>query len=132
MTVIVKCDLREIGSDDLLTVGAAWLFENCALQEGDEIFVWWHKSSNQRTHLAVRGTLSRFEHLPKSSRGLPQASLQIKVEELLPNERSLTLDHLKENATARPYKPSDVNCMKLDEGCIVRCREGQVPSGIFL
>jgi hypothetical protein len=97
MTVIVKCDWHELGSDGVFAVDPVWIYENCRLERGDEAFIWWHKSSRRPTDLEMRGTLLQFSRLPTTRR--PEASLQINVtQRIMPNCGGLTDDDLDENS----------------------------------
>ena len=99
MTVIVKCDWQELGLDDVFAVDQAWIYRNCPLERGDEVFIWWHERSRQPTELEMRGTLSRFLRLGKSpTNHRPVAWLQIDVTQRITPHRWLTVDHLDENS----------------------------------
>jgi hypothetical protein len=89
MAVIVKCHHRPLPPDDLLNIDDVWIFENCAPEQDEEIFVCWHNNRNRAACLAIRGTLLRFD--PRERRNhLPKASLQIHVAEQIENGPTLS------------------------------------------
>jgi hypothetical protein len=99
MTVIVKCDWHELGSDDVFTVDQVWIYNNCPLERGDEVFIWWHERSRQPTELEMRGTLSQFTRLGKSpTNNRPVVWLQIDVVQRITQNQRLTVDDLDENS----------------------------------
>ena len=99
MAIIVKCDWRELGSDNVFAVDRAWLYKDCPLKRGDEVFIWWHERSRRPTELEMRGTLSQFSHLGKSpTTGHPEASLQIDVTQRITPTRRLTVAALDKNS----------------------------------
>jgi hypothetical protein len=99
MTVIVKCDWHELGSDNVFAVDQVWLYNNCPLERGAEVFIWWHERSRRPTELEMRGTLSRFSRLGKSpTTGHHEASLQIEVTQSIIPDRRLTVADLDENS----------------------------------
>lgn len=99
MAIIVKCHSFEPGSDGVVAVDAAWVYENCLLEQGDEVFVWWHKSRAQPGGLQMRGRLLQFSHLDKSpTTGHPEASLQVDVTGRILRNRRLVITDLNENS----------------------------------
>jgi hypothetical protein len=91
--VIVKCHYQTLQPHDFFHIDQVWLFENCSPDEGEEIFVWWHARGKQAAHLAIRGSLLRFEPRGKSpTNHRPVASLQIRVAGQI--ENGPTLDNL--------------------------------------
>jgi hypothetical protein len=92
MTIIVKRDWRELGLNSVLSVDPVWIYKNCPLERGAEVFIWWHTNSRRPTELEMRGALSQFSHRGKSpTTGHPEASLQIEVTQRIIPTRRLTV-----------------------------------------
>jgi hypothetical protein len=99
MSLIVKCDWRALGLDGVLSVDPVWVYKNCPLERGAEVFIWWHTNSRRPTELEMRGTLLRFSRLGKSpTTGHHEASLQIDVRQSIIPTRRLTVAALDENS----------------------------------
>jgi hypothetical protein len=57
MTAVVKCERRELGSDGVLVVDRAQVAASSAVEEDEEVFVFWHDDGPEKARLAMRGVL---------------------------------------------------------------------------
>jgi putative restriction endonuclease len=84
MAIIIKCDQRNVGADDIFTSEPVWIYENCKLALGDEVFVWWTGAAGRDDGLVLHGSLVNMVHKPVP-RGWPGASLTVKIDAKKPN-----------------------------------------------
>ena len=108
MAIIIKCDPSNVEADDTFTSKPVWIYENCELILGEEVFVWWTETAGRDDGLAMRGNLVEIARNP-ALRGRRTASLTVKIDAKIPNQK-LTKEELAkydERRSGVPKRPDD-------------------------